>query len=87
MKAKTFGMYPLMTGTDRAALASTEAKAKSIASDINREREKLKGGEANHRAAVDMAEATTGREREKAKRLDNILDKEEILRDRLIDDI
>ena len=59
------------TGTDGATLASAKAKEHRNASDIIGVREQSEGGEANKMAAVDMAQATAGREKDEAKTVHN----------------
>ena len=64
------------TGTDGATLASNKAKAHSIASKIGGVMELFKGGNADQRAAIDREKATSGRYRDKVKRLHNSLEDE-----------
>ena len=68
-----------------AALAFAEAKSYRLAYEIEGVKGRSKGGKADQRSAVNRSEVATGRERAKAKRLHNSLEKEEVLRDRLID--
>ena len=75
------------TGTGGATLASNKAKAHSIASKIGGVIELSKGGDADQRAAIDRGKATSGRYRDKVKRLHNSLEDEEGQRYRLIDEL
>ena len=63
-------------GMDGDSLESAEAREHRLISETYMAREQYKGGDSNQRAAVNRAEAesATGRERDKDKRLQNILE-------------
>ena len=73
--------------TDGASIVYAKAKAQRFASEIEGARERSKGDDANQRATVDRTDVAAGRERYKAKSLQNILDEEELRRDGIINEI